>query len=92
MAQDTVVLPFPRHDHDRLRLALRGLEAALAGQAEAMQEFRANLAALRQAASGLEGSVEDYRASLDQTATELRQARRSALELQRLAGRMEASG
>ena len=47
------LLTFPQTPQDRLRLALRRLETALATQAGAIAQFRENLAALKDATSGL---------------------------------------
>lgn len=90
--QDSTVFAFPRNDQDRLRLALRRLEDALAGQRAAMRDFRNNLGELRQATAGLQASLTDYQAKLDGTATGLCQTQAAALRLRDTASRMEALG
>ncbi|TCI00480.1 hypothetical protein EJV46_07570 [Roseococcus sp. SYP-B2431] len=76
------ILAFPRTPDDRLRAALRSLEAALAEQKEAFGALRANLASLGGAVSGLEGSVQGYRGALAGTVRELDAARASARRLE----------
>jgi chromosome segregation ATPase len=90
--QDSIVFAFPHTDHDRLRLALRRLEDALAEQRAAIRDFRGSLGELRQAATGLQGSLTSYREKLDGAACGLRHARAAALRLQDTAEQMEALG
>lgn len=53
----STVVGFPSRDADRLRLALRGLDVALAAQADALAVYRGNLGALRDAVGTLDGSL-----------------------------------
>lgn len=62
------LLAFPQRPEDRLRRALRQLEAALEEQRNVVADFRANLASLSGAVSGLGGSLENYRHRLADTA------------------------
>jgi hypothetical protein len=87
---DSTVFAFPRNDQDRLRLALRRLEEAVAEQRAALRDFRASLGELRQAATGLEGSLTGYREVLDGTTGSLCQAQDAAQQLHETATRMEA--
>jgi multidrug resistance efflux pump len=90
--QDSTVFAFPQSDPDRLRLALRRLEEAVAEQRAAIRDFRRSLGELREAATGLEGSLAGYQQNLDGTAGQIRRARTAALRLQDTAARMEAAG
>ncbi|WP_421994204.1 hypothetical protein [Roseococcus sp.] len=76
------ILAFPQKPQDRLRAALRSLEAALTEQKEAVGALRGSLAALGGAVSGLETRVQDYRGALAGTARELDGARASARRLE----------
>jgi ABC-type transporter Mla subunit MlaD len=76
------ILAFPQKPEDRLRAALRSLEAALAEQKDAFGALRTNLAALGGAVSGLETSVHGYRGALAGTVRELDVARSSAQRLE----------
>lgn len=82
------ILAFPRTPADRLRLALRRLDEAVAEQARAVAEFRAGIGALRQATQSLSGSLGEYRAALDGTATQVSAANRAARQLQDTARKM----
>ncbi|RKK04976.1 hypothetical protein EBE87_06635 [Pseudoroseomonas wenyumeiae] len=90
--QDSTVFAFPHNDHDRLRLALRRLEEAVAEQRAAIRDFRQSLGDLREAASSLEDSLGGYQRNLGDTATQLRRARTAALQLHDTVGKMEAAG
>jgi ABC-type transporter Mla subunit MlaD len=90
MDQSSTLLAFPQQPEDRLRLALRRLEAALAEQAEAVAEFRSNLGALKEATSGLATQVNRYNDTLGQAAVQANHAHQAALRLERTADRMVA--
>lgn len=83
-------LPFPQSPEDRLRLALRRLEAALAEQAAAVAGFRAGLASLREATGGLSIQVSRYHEALGETAEKLRHAHGAARALERTAEALAA--
>ena len=83
MTEDPTLVPFPQRPEDRLRVALRELERALEEQAVAFQEFRANMAVLGTAVNGLQGSLKDYRGSLDNLALDVQDAHETALEVMR---------
>lgn len=90
MQQATELLAFPQSPEDRLRLALRRLDAALSNQAAAVADFRANLSDLREAVCGLGGQVHRYRSTLDETAAKVGRTHQAALELERTADKMAA--
>ena len=79
------LIAFPARDGDRLRLALRGLVAALDSQAEAVAALRGELRGLAGAVGGLEGTMGRYRTELAGTAEALQQAGEEARSLDRLA-------
>lgn len=83
------VLAFPQTSQARLRLALQGLDRALAEQREAIALFRQELAALRGAVQGLERSTRDYQLALTDAAARTDQARLKAAELMATARAME---
>ncbi len=58
------ILPFPEKPGDRLRRALRALDAALTEQGAAVAGLRRELGALFGAVEDLGGSLESYRHSL----------------------------
>lgn len=78
--QPAAIIAFPQKPEDRLRVALRDLEAALDEQAMAFQEFRVNLAVLGGAVGGLERSLEGYRGTLDALATDSANAHAVAMQ------------
>ncbi|TCZ55381.1 hypothetical protein [Roseicella aquatilis] len=79
------LLSFPAREDDRLRLALRGLVAALDAQSDAVAALRGELRSLASAMGGLQGSFSTYGAELDSTGAALRQARAEAQALERTA-------
>ncbi len=79
------IVRFPARPEDRLRAALRALDAALSEQHAALAQFRGNLSLLGGAMAGLEDSVRDYRESLSRTAEDVAQAHASARRLERTA-------
>lgn len=80
------ILAFPQKPEDRLRAALRSLEAALAEQKDAFGALRTNLTALGGAVSGLETSLHGYRGALAGTVCELARTRASVRQLETNAG------
>lgn len=82
------VLAFPLRDDDRLRLALRRLEAAFEEQSYAFAEWRAALATLDGAMVGLREGVLRYQAGLAATSAELDRAREAARALDATADMM----
>ena len=85
-----VVLAFPQRPDDRLRLALRRLEAALGAQRDAVAGWRAELATLGSAVAGLREGALRYQASLSATAADLARARAAARALEATADAMLA--
>ncbi len=81
------LLAFPSRPEDRLRRALRKLEAALTEQGVAIAGFRADLSALSTAVVGLDRSMADYRGKLGEVATT---ASRATDEARKLEARAEA--
>lgn len=87
------IIPFPqlgaapdREDgQERLRRALEGLDAALAGQRTAIEEWRGALSELSKVVSGLGGSLRRYRANLDTLATRVGGLHMQAVQLERTA-------
>ncbi|MCB4822540.1 hypothetical protein [Roseicella aerolata] len=79
------LLAFPAREDDRLRLALRGLVAALDAQSEAVAGLRSELRHLAGAMEDLQGSVAGYRDGLDTTLAALRRAGANARTLERTA-------
>jgi hypothetical protein len=82
MDSTSSVITFPNKPADRLRVALRELELALADQAMAFQEFRMNMALLGTSVGGLERSLESYRGTLDAVAGDVATAHRTAREVE----------
>jgi hypothetical protein len=82
------ILAFPQPPADRLRLALRQLDAALAEQASAVSGFRGSLGELREAVGLLGAGFDAYRAALDHAAAGTAVAYAAALRLQATAARM----
>jgi hypothetical protein len=77
-----VVLAFPARPDDRLRHALRSLEAALAEQSAAVAGLRAELGALSGVLSGLETSMTFYAGALDHAAAAVAGAGQAARALE----------
>ncbi|MFC3127720.1 hypothetical protein ACFOD4_21865 [Pseudoroseomonas globiformis] len=88
MSSTAELLDFPRSDKDRLRLALRRLEAALAEQKAAVAAFRGNLVEMRQATHGLASQLQDYQSRLSDTAGKVSAARDAAKQLEHQADSM----
>lgn len=76
------VLAFPARDGNRLRLAIRGLEAALEEQARAMAGFRASMAELSGAVAGLKRGAEAYHQQLGELGTLVGTANAAARRLE----------
>ncbi|MBW8271397.1 hypothetical protein [Caldovatus aquaticus] len=87
-APPPAVVAFPLRDDDRLRLALRRLEAAFEEQGRALAEWRAALGGLGKAMAGLHGSVHRYRAGLAAAAAGLERAREATRALEATADMM----
>lgn len=64
----TGVVGFPQRPEDRLRLAMRRLDEALAEQREAIATFRSNLGELSKAVSGVKDGLDSYQGSLSDLA------------------------
>ena len=79
------ILVFPQREDDRLRRALRQLDAALQAQAAAVAEFRTELHGLAEAVDGLDDSLTTYRHDIDLTAMTLRRVQAEALAAERAA-------
>lgn len=76
------LLAFPSRPEDRLRRALRKLEAALQEQGVAVAGFRADLTALSSAVVGLDSSLHAYRSRLAEAAGAADQAHDAARRLE----------
>ena len=85
------VLPFPNTPDRRLRLALRGLEAALEDQRTAVAGFRRDLGALSEAIAHLGASAAGYRDNLGGAAAEAARASRASRELFESAEKLDAA-
>ncbi|WP_431284293.1 hypothetical protein ACQW02_05635 [Humitalea sp. 24SJ18S-53] len=72
---DATILSFPKIPQDRLRIALRKLEAALAEQAEAVAALRGEIGALKEATQGLQKGFAEYQESLADCAVAVHGAR-----------------
>jgi len=79
---------FPHRPEDRLRLALRRLDEAVASQSEATAGLRSAIGDLSRTMSRLGDSVSGYRSALDMTAAEIERALASARRLEATADRM----
>jgi hypothetical protein len=79
---------FPQRPEDRLRLALRRLDEAVASQSEATAGLRSAIGDLSRTMSRLGDSVSGYRNALDMTAAEIERALASARRLEATADRM----
>ena len=76
------LLAFPSRPEDRLRRALRKLEAALRDQGVAVSEFRADLKMLSSSVVGLDMSMQEFRGRLAEAAGAATQANDSARRLE----------
>ena len=79
---------FPMRPEDRLRLALRRLDAAVAEQCQAAAGLRAAIGDLSGTMARLGDGVAPYRMALDSTAAEIERALASSRTLQATADRM----
>jgi len=79
---------FPLRPEDRLRLALRRLDEAVAEQSDATAGLRAAIGDLSRTMAKLGQSVSGYRSALDTTAAEIERALASSRALQATAERM----
>lgn len=77
------ILAFPRRPEDRLRLALRRLDEALAGQREAVRAWRGELGGLAHATVALNDSLGSFQDALDEVAKDARHADAEARRLTR---------
>jgi hypothetical protein len=75
------LIAFPQTPEQRLRVAVRSLESALAAQATAMAGFRSAIGELGSAMRGLEARTLDYRRSLDGLAGQVAGASLAARKL-----------
>lgn len=85
------VFSFPEKPEDRLRRALRSLEAALVGQAEAVAGLRRELGALSGAIDGLGGSLQAYSRGLQDTQDVLAEAGEQARQAEATADALLAA-
>lgn len=79
---------FPLRPEDRLRLALRRLDEAVAEQCEAATSLRAAIGDLSGTMARLGAGVAQYRMALDSTAAEIERALANGRALQATADRM----
>lgn len=82
------VAVFPQRPEDRLRLALRRLDEAIADQSDATAGLRAAIGDLSSTMARLGRSVHGYRSALDSTAAEIERALAASRTLQATAERM----
>jgi hypothetical protein len=87
-APSAELIAFPNRPEDRLRRALRKLEAALQEQGVAVSGFRADLTALSSAVVGLDTSLQTYRSRLAEAAGAADQAHDAAIRLEARADQM----
>jgi septal ring factor EnvC (AmiA/AmiB activator) len=79
---------FPQRPEDRLRLALRRLNEAIAEQSDATAGLRAAIGDLSTTMARLGQSVAGYRGALDSTAAEIERALAASRTLKATADRM----
>ncbi|WP_198368856.1 hypothetical protein [Roseomonas rosulenta] len=82
------IAAFPLRPEDRLRLALRRLDEAIADQSDATAGLRAAIGDLSTTMARLGQSVNGYRSALDSTAAEIERALAASRTLQATADRM----
>lgn len=82
------VTPFPQRPEDRLRLALRRLDEAVAQQSDATAGLKAAIGDLSRTMTRLGSSVTGYRSALDSTAAEIERALAASRTLKATADRM----
>ena len=87
---DAAILVFPARPEDRLRLAFRRLDEALAEQRAAVGAWRREIGGLAEATSRLGGSLHAFRDNLQALAETTRQAEEQAKRLDRTADAMLA--
>ncbi|BDG72775.1 hypothetical protein [Roseomonas fluvialis] len=87
-ATQAAVALFPQRPEDRLRLALRRLDEAVAEQSDATAGLKAAIGDLSRTMARLGTSVTGYRSALDTTAAEIERALAASRTLQATAGRM----
>lgn len=85
------ILPFPERPEDRLRRALRALDAALAEQSAAVAGLRRELGALSGAVEGLGNSLQAYSRGLAETQEAVLGAHAEARRLEATADAMLAA-
>ena len=86
------ILTFPQAPGDKLRLALRRLEVALAEHSLVIAEVRSGIGNLRSATQSLSASLGEYRQVLDGTAAQVASANHTARQLQETARKMSGVG
>lgn len=89
---DATILAFPQAPQDRLRIALRKLDAALAEQAVAIAAFRGEIGALKAATQGLAQGFAEYQESLADCAVAVEGAREAQETVVRTLERAAAIG
>jgi ABC-type transporter Mla subunit MlaD len=93
------IIPFPRRGQakpsdegqERLRRALLNLDAAVAGQREAVAAWRSAISDLGTVMAGLGDSMKRYRNSLDRLDSRVANLHAQAVQLERTADTMAAS-
>jgi signal transduction histidine kinase len=91
MTPTAEILPFPEKPEDRLRRALRALDAALAEQGTAVAGLRQELGALSGAVQGLGSSLQAYSQGLAETQEAVLGAHAEARRLEATADAMLAA-
>lgn len=87
-ATQPILAVFPMRPEDRLRLALRRLDAAVADQNQAAASLREAIGDLSGTVAKLGDGVAQYRVALDSAAAEIERALASARALKATADRM----
>ena len=93
------IIPFPRRapavpsddGQERLRRALLNLDAAIAGQREAVAAWRSAISDLGTVMAGLGDSMKRYRSSLDSLDSRVASLHANAVRLERTADTMTTS-
>ncbi|MBX9700818.1 MAG: hypothetical protein K2X74_15380 [Acetobacteraceae bacterium] len=86
------IITFPDRPEDRLRLALRRLDDALAEQRAAVGAWRAELGGLAEATAQLDGSLTEFHGQLRHLAAAAREVDDEAGRLSRTADMMARLG
>ena len=86
---DATIFSFPERGEDRLRLALRRLDEALAEQREAVGAWRGELGSLADVTARLDGSLAAFRNNMQHLAIAAQELDHEAARLSRTADLMQ---